>query len=54
MLSVTETQTTEEALERLRSLALASGHTMRTVADWVIEERPKGTAPPLGDQLPDL
>ena len=53
MLSATETRTSDEALERLRALALASGHSMRTVAGWVIEERPK-TAPPLGDQLPDL
>lgn len=54
VLSATETRTSEEALERLRALALTSGHTMRTVADWVIEERPRWTTPQFGDQLPDL
>ena len=53
ILSATEERTSEEALERLRALALASGHSMRTVAGWVIEERPKGTAPAGGDQLPN-
>lgn len=35
--------TGEEALDRLRELAMASGQSMRTVADWVLEERPTGT-----------
>lgn len=34
--------TSEEALGRLRSLALTSGETMPTVARWVPEERPTG------------
>lgn len=54
ILSATELQTDEEALESLRALALASGHSMRTVAGWIIEERPKGTAPSVGDQPPDV
>ncbi len=35
-----EQRTSEEALDRLRELAMSSGETMRTVADWVLEERP--------------
>ena len=54
ILTMTEKQSTEEALERLRTLALASGRSMRTVADWVIEERPRGTSMASGDQLPDV
>ena len=54
ILSATEQRTTEKALERLRALALASGHSMRTVAGWVIEERPRGTAPAASDLLPDV
>jgi len=45
ILSTTELPTDAGALERLRTLALASGHSMRTVAGWTIEERPTGTAP---------
>ena len=32
------------AMDRLRHLALASGESMRTVADWLLEERPVGSA----------
>ncbi len=53
ILSATDTRTTGDALERLRGLALASGQSMRTVAGWVIEERPEGTAPAGDDRLPD-
>lgn len=45
ILSTTEFPTGEGAIERLRALALASGRSMRTVAGWVIEERPTGIAP---------
>jgi GAF domain-containing protein len=38
----TERGTNEEALDRLRMLALTSGEAMPTVARWVIEERPTG------------
>ena len=44
ILAMAEKQSTEDALERLRTLALASGRSMRTVAGWVIEERPRGTS----------
>ena len=36
----TEDGTTEDALDRLRDLALRSGESMRTVAEWVIQDRP--------------
>ncbi len=52
ILMTTEQQSSEEALERLRTLALTSGHSMRTVAGWVIEERPRGTSMSSQDQLP--
>lgn len=38
----TEDGTTEAALDRLRNLALRSGESMRTVAEWVINDRPTG------------
>ncbi len=41
----------EEALDRLRELAVASGQSMRTVADWVLDERPTG--PSSADQQID-
>lgn len=52
ILTTTEQQSSEEALERLGTLALTSGHSMRTVAGWVIEERPRGTSMSPQDQLP--
>ena len=36
-----EQTTSDEALDRLRDLALHSGASMRTVAEWVLEERPR-------------
>jgi GAF domain-containing protein len=42
VLMETERETGEEALDRLRMLALTSGEAMPTVARWVIEERPTG------------
>lgn len=45
VIMVTEERTGEEALERLRELALASGESMRTVAGWVLEERPTEPTP---------
>lgn len=42
VLMVTENGTTEAALDRLRDLALRSGESMRTVAQWVIRDRPTG------------
>lgn len=41
----TEQRTTEEAFGRLRELAMVSGESMRTVADWVLEERPTSPLP---------
>lgn len=40
VLMVTEEETGEDALARLRDLALRSGESMRTVAEWVLLERP--------------
>ncbi|HEX8770678.1 MAG TPA: GAF and ANTAR domain-containing protein [Acidimicrobiales bacterium] len=48
----TEHCTAEEALDRLRSLALGSGESMRTVADWVIAERPTTPTPARERELP--
>ena len=45
VISVTEDRTSEQALDRLRDLALASGQSLRTVADWVLQERPTGAFP---------
>ncbi|HEX2118793.1 MAG TPA: ANTAR domain-containing protein, partial [Acidimicrobiales bacterium] len=45
VIAATEERTPEEALDRLRRLALASGDSMRTVASWVLEERPTGLTP---------
>jgi GAF domain-containing protein len=42
VLLATEDGTTEEALDRLRDLALRSGESMRTVAEWVLTDRPTG------------
>lgn len=36
--------TQEQALDRLRELALASGEPIRSVAEWAIVERPNGAA----------
>ena len=43
-----ESRTVEEAFDRLRQLAMASGKPMRAVAQLVLEERPT-TPPPVGD-----
>jgi GAF domain-containing protein len=40
VLMAVEDETSEGALDRLRELALRSGEAMRTVAQWVIDERP--------------
>ena len=48
VIAATEERTPEESLDRLRRLALTSGESMRTVASWVLEERPTGL-PPSGD-----
>lgn len=50
LLMANEQQTSEEAIERLRELALASGESMRTVAEWVLTERPTGLAPSVPEQ----
>lgn len=50
VLMATEQRTSGEALDRLRELALASGESMRTVADWVLEERPLGPSPSVPGQ----
>jgi len=46
VIMVTEQQSSEEAMDRLRDLALSSGESMRTVAGWVIEERPRSSPEP--------
>ena len=43
VLMATQAETSEDALGHLRDLAMRSGESMRTVAEWVIEERPTGT-----------
>ena len=40
VLMATQEDTSEEALSHLRELAMRSGESMRTVAEWVIDERP--------------
>lgn len=40
VLVATERLSGEAALDRLRQLALASGKSLRTVADWLLDERP--------------
>ena len=52
VLAATEQLTTEEALDRLRTLALSSGESMRSVSTWVIEERPRGSVAASPDVLP--
>ncbi len=44
-----ESRTSEEALDQLRSVALASGKSMRAVADSVILEHPTGS--PIGEPV---
>ena len=44
VLMATQEDTGAHALGRLRELAMRSGESMRTVAEWVIEERPTGAA----------
>ena len=51
VIMATEQRTTEEAFDRLRELAMASGESMRTVADWLLAERPTGPLPE-GGHLP--
>lgn len=48
VLMATENSTSAEGLDRLRELALQSGQSMRTVAEWVLDERPSGA--PLTEQ----
>ena len=48
VLMATEERSSAQALDRLRELALSSGESMRTVAKWVLEERP--TSGPLLEQ----
>lgn len=40
VMMASENLTSEDALDRLRELALASGESMPTIADWVLKERP--------------
>lgn len=44
VLMATEERTGAQALDQLRHLALSSGESMRTVARWVLDERPTGPA----------
>lgn len=43
VLMASQDQTSGEALGHLRDLAMRSGESMRTVAGWVIDERPTGS-----------
>jgi GAF domain-containing protein len=45
VLMATEDETNEHALGRLRELALSSGESLRTVAQWVLDERPTDARP---------
>lgn len=45
VIMATEERAGEEALDRLRNLALASGEPMRVVAEWVLAERPSSPSP---------
>ncbi len=40
VLMASEERSSAEALDRLRELALSSGESIRTVAKWVLDERP--------------
>ncbi|MDP9069793.1 MAG: GAF and ANTAR domain-containing protein [Actinomycetota bacterium] len=42
VIMATEERTSDEALDRLRTVALTSGESMRTVADRVLKGRPRG------------
>lgn len=48
-----ERRTAEEALDRLRELALASSEPMQVVARWVLEERPTGPSTAGAETPPD-
>ena len=50
VLMATQEETSEDALGHLRDLAMSSGESMRTVAEWVIAERPTG-GPPASEAL---
>lgn len=52
VLMATQEQTGEDALGRLRELALHSGESMRTVAGWVIEERPTDGSVDIDEMAP--
>jgi GAF domain-containing protein len=43
VLMSSQEDTSQDALAQLRDLAMRSGESMRTVAEWVIAERPTGT-----------
>jgi GAF domain-containing protein len=43
VLMANQESTSGTALDQLRDLAMRSGESMRTVAEWVIDERPTGT-----------
>jgi len=45
VLMFSESLASDAALDRLRDLALRSGESLRTVADWVLKERPTRTRP---------
>jgi GAF domain-containing protein len=42
VLMANQEKTSGDALDQLRDLAMQSGESMRTVAEWVIDERPTG------------
>jgi GAF domain-containing protein len=49
VLMATEEHTSENALGRLRELAMRSGESMRTVASWVLDERPTDASDSMDD-----
>jgi GAF domain-containing protein len=52
VLMATEEHTSENALGRLRELAMHSGESMRTVATWVLDERPTNGSDTIDDLAP--
>jgi GAF domain-containing protein len=51
VLMANDGRTSHEAMDRIRELAMASGESMRTVAEWVLDERPITPVPPEVDDI---
>lgn len=52
VLMANQEETSGDALGQLRDLAMRSGESMRTVAEWVIDERPTGASPDIKPSAP--